>query len=291
MLSQIATIIAPLFICAGIGVVWGRLDKPFDPRMVTTLALNIGMPSLIFSTLTGLQVSTESFARMAGIYSVALLCFLFVGAALVMVMRLDLRTFLPVVSFCNTGNMGLPLTLFAFGQEGLTLGISIFVIASIAGLTIGGAIYSGRTSFDMVYKNPLVYGIAAALVFMIGDFRPPGWLANTTEIVGGMAIPLMIISLGVAVSRLRVESFWLSFGLSAVKLLFGFTIGYSISALFGLTGVERGVFILLCSMPVAVHNYLFAQRYDRRPAEIAGMVVISTAMSYATLPLLLWVVL
>ncbi len=64
MLAQIASIIAPIFICAGLGFIWGRLDKPFDSTMVTNLALNLGMPALIFSTLTKLQVPSEEFLRM-----------------------------------------------------------------------------------------------------------------------------------------------------------------------------------------------------------------------------------
>jgi malate permease and related proteins len=289
--AQIASIIAPLFFSAGIGFIWGRLDKPFGSATIISLALNVGMPALIFSTLTKLQVPLDAFLRMAGIYGIAVAGALIFGVLITMILRLDPRTYVPALSFSNTGNMGLPVTLFAFGEAGLTLGISVFVIASICGLTIGAGISSGRTSFDVVYRNPLIYGIVAALYFMIADQRPPLWLANTTELIGGMAIPLMVISLGFAMSRLRVQSFRRSVGLSAVKLLYGFALGYGVAEIFGLTGVERGVLILLCSMPVAVHNYLFAQRYDRNPSEIAGIVLISTVMVYAALPVLLWVVL
>lgn len=291
MLANIATVIAPLFICAGIGFLWGRHDRPFDSSMVTTLSMNLGMPCLIFSTLTRLEVKADAFAEMAGVFGIAMVCFFAFSAAALLLLRLELRTFLPALSSPNTGNMGLPLTFFAFGNEGLTLSIGIFVVASIIGMTVGMGIYSGRTSYDLVTRNPLVYGIGAALVFMIAGLQPPRWLANTVEIVAGMAIPLMLIALGVAISRLRVNSVRRSMGLSALKLASGFAIGYAIAELFGLEGVARGVLILQSSMPVAVHNYLFAQRFDRQPSEIAGMVLMSTAMSYATLPLVLWVVL
>ncbi len=287
MLANIAAIIAPLFVCAGVGFLWGRFERPFDPQVITGLALNLGMPCLIFSTLTKLEISLEAFAEMAGIYSIAVVCFLGFGALLVTLLKMDMRAFLPSLSFSNTGNMGLPITLFAFGEAGLSLSISVFVIASVAGLIIGGAISSGRTSFDLVYKNPLFYGIGAAAIFMFAGVRPPAWIANTTDIVGGMAIPLMLISLGVAMSRLRVERFPRSLALSVMKLIFGFAIGCAIASVFGLTGIARGVFIVQCSMPVAVHNYLFAQRFDREPSEVAGMVLISTAISFVTLPLLL----
>ena len=291
MLAQIAAIIAPIFLCACIGFIWGRLDKPFDSRMVTTLSLNLGMPALIFSTLTKLQVETESFLRIGGIYGIVTICALIFGYAICRIFCIDPRTYVPVMAFSNAGNMGLPLSYFTFGEEGLALGICIFVISSICGLTIGPAIFSGRTSFDVVYRNPPIYGILAALLFMAADQPPPRWLANFTEILGGMSISFMIISLGVAVSRIRVQRLGRGIMLSAVKLIFGFALGVGVAESFGLAGAERGVIILVCSMPVAMHNYLFAERFDRNSSEIAGMVLISTAMAYVTLPALLWFVL
>lgn len=291
MLVEIASIIAPIFACAAIGFIWGRMGKPFDAATVTYLALNVGMPALIFSTLTRLQVSIDAFLRIGGIYAVAVACSLLFGVAIARIFRLDPRTYVPVMAFSNAGNMGLPLSLFAFGQEGLALGISIFVVSAISGLTIGPAIFSGRPSFDLVYRNPLIYGILAALFFMVTEQSPPLWLANTTEILGGLAIPLMIISLGVAISRIRIQGLFRGVALSAIKLAFGFCLGYALAEIFDLAGVERGIMILICSMPIAVHNYLFAERYDRNSSEIAAMVLISTALSYATLPALLWFVL
>ena len=54
-----------------------------------------------------------------------------------------------------------------------------------------------------------------------------------------------------------------------------------------MTGTARAALILQASMPVAVYNYLFAQMWDNEPAEIAGLVVVSTLLSVATIPLLL----
>ncbi|MHA1108788.1 MAG: AEC family transporter, partial [Alphaproteobacteria bacterium] len=71
----------------------------------------------------------------------------------------------------------------------------------------------------------------------------------------------------------------------------GFVLGVAVAWLFGFTGAARGVLIVQCAMPVAVINYLYANMFNRHPEEIAGMIVISTAISFATLPALLYVVL
>jgi len=290
-LLQIAAIIAPLFVCAGIGYLWGRFDRPFDAQMITGLSLNLGMPCLILSSLTRLDVSGEAFAAVGGAYAAALAAGLAIGAVAARLLGLDLRAYTPVFAFSNTGNMGLPLCLFAFGEAGLTFAIVNVVVSSVVSVTVSGGFYSGRTSFDIFYKNPLVYGVLAAIPFMIAGQRLPAWLANTTELIAGMAIPLMLIALGVAISKLRLTFVTRSLGLSALKLALGFGIGTAVAELAGFEGAARGALILQFAMPVALHNYVFAQRFERRAEEVAGMVVASTALSFATLPLLLWAVL
>ena len=289
MFLQIFSVIAPVFVCAGIGFAWGRSGRPFDTRMVGALALNIGMPCLAFSALTKLKVSPEAFAEMAGAYALVLGCFLAVG--LITIMRLPAHTFLPVFTSSNTGNMGLPLCLFAFGPEGLALGICVFVLSSLFSFTVGWSIYAGCVAADVFYNNPLIYAVAVALVFMTTDIPPPVWLANTTALMGGLAIPLMLISLGVAISNMRAQGAGRIIIVCVVKLIAGFSVGYGIATLLGLEGAARGALIIEAAMPVAVHNYMFAQKFNRNTADTASMILVSTVISLASLPFLMLIVL
>lgn len=291
MFLKIFSVIAPVFVCAGIGFVWGRAGRPFDTRMVGALALNIGMPCLAFSALTKLKVSPEAFAEMAGAYALVLGCFLVIGLITIAVMRLPAHTFLPVFTSSNTGNMGLPLCLFAFGPEGLALGICIFVLSSLFSFTVGWSIYAGRVAADVFYNNPLIYAVAIALVFMITDTPPPVWLANTTALMGGLAIPLMLISLGVAISNMRAEGAGRIIIVCVIKLIAGFAVGYGIATLLGLEGAARGALIIESAMPVAVHNYMFAQKFGRNTADTASMILVSTLIALACLPLLMLIAL
>ena len=291
MLTEILSVVAPLFICAGIGFVWGRLDKPFDAEMMTGLALHLGVPCLVFSTLTTLEISPVAFGKMAGAYTLALVLFMILAAVLTRLLKLEPRAFIPALTFRNSGNLGLPVCLFAFGEAGLAYGIGCFVIASLAGLTVGRGIYAGSTASEALFRNPIVYAIAISVVFMVAGIKPPAWIANTVDIVSGMAIPLMVVSLGVAISRIRVVGIGRAAALSALELAVGFGVGVALADLFGLTGVARGVLILQCAMPVAVHNYVFAQFYRRSPETVAGMVVVSTLFACFSLPAVLWFVL
>jgi len=289
--AQIATVITPLFVCAGIGFFWHRWGPPFDTRGVTSLSLTLGMPCLIFSTLTRLEVSPELFGEMALVFGVALLALLAIGYVVVRAFRLPLSSYLPVFTASNTGNMGLPLCLFAFGENGLALAICIFVISSLFSFTVGWSVYAGRLGLDVLYNNPLIYAVAASLVCVYAGIEPPRWVANTTRILSGLAIPLMIISLGVSIAKLRFDAATRTILVSVAKLCAGFGVGLGVAEAFGLTGAARGVLIIECTMPVAVHNYIFAQRFARRPEETASMIMLSTIISLVTLPLLMLVVL
>tara|TARA_B100000123_G_C25707938_1_gene418503 strand:+ start:103 stop:996 length:894 start_codon:yes stop_codon:yes gene_type:complete len=289
VLLEIATIIAPLFVIAGIGFAWGRSGMPFDTNMIGSLVVNFAVPCLIFSTLTRLEVDISDFGAAAGVFSLAVGANIVVSAILLRVIKRDIGAFLPATVFANTGNMGLPLCLFAFGDEGLALGISIFVVSASANFLLGVSFVSGKLSLRETIMAPHLYVVMAALGFLFAEVQPPAWLANTTYIIGGMSIPLMLVALGVSLARLTVSSFGQSFILGLYRLGFGLGIGLTLSWFFELEGVARGVLILQCAMPSAVLNYIIAARYDRKPDEIAGLVVGSTFVSLATLPLLLLV--
>ncbi|MEK9645393.1 MAG: AEC family transporter, partial [Alphaproteobacteria bacterium] len=112
-----------------------------------------------------------------------------------------------------------------------------------------------------------------------------------TKLMGGLAIPLMIISLGVAIANMRAQGAGTIVAISVVKLFAGFGVGYGLSLALGLEGAARGVLIIECSMPVAVHNYMFAQRFGRNASDTASMILISTVIALALLPALMLVVL
>ncbi len=291
MLGDLFAIIAPVFICAGIGFIWARQKRPYDTDLVTALMTNIGGPCLVFYTLTDADIDPNAFISMALIAIVAMACFALISGIIVKLVGADLRAYLPSLMFANTGNMGLPLCLLTFGEEGLAIAIIIFTVSAVAQFTVGMTISSGTLSIKGLVRIPILYAVAAAVFFMGMDLPPPAIIVNTTRILGGMTIPMMLITLGVSLAELRVAALPRSTLYSLLRLVMGFGVGVGLSEIFGLEGVQQGVLILQSTMPVAVFNYLFAQRYKRAPEEVAGMVVISTAISFATLPLLLWYVL
>jgi predicted permease len=287
MITQLLSIIAPVFFGVVFGYVWARLDKPFDSEFVTSLVFNLGTPLLVFSTLTKLNTDPEAFKDLALVMVVALVSFYVISVIILRLARLNYQTYLSAVMIPNSGNVGLPLCFLAFGEPGLAFGIIVYTIVSLTQFTVGVAISSGTFSPRELYKNPLIYAVLAALLVMLTKYQLPDWIVSTTYIYGQFAIPLMLIMLGVSLAKLKITSLPRSFALSLVRFAMGLSVGLLVSNLFGLEGVVRGVVVLQCAMPAAVFNYALAMRYKNSPEEVAGLVVTSTLFAFVTLPFLL----
>ena len=291
MTNQLFAIIAPIFVCAALGYGWARTKRAWDTEFVTTLTYYVGTPCLVFSALTSTPLTASAFAAIAGAALTALGGFIVIGLAALALLGMPWRRYLPPLIFPNAGNMGLPLCLFTFGESGLALGIAYFTVTSVSNFTLGVWISSGVASAGQFLKTPLIYAVALALLAVVTSSEIPLWIANTTQLIGGLTIPLILITLGVSLAKLKVLNIRRAVGLSVFRLALGFGVGWSVAQLFGFGGAERGIVILQSAMPVAVFAYLFAQRYDNAAEDVAGTVVVSTALSFLTMPLLLLAVL
>ena len=285
--SILFEIIAPLFFCALIGFIWAKSESKYDTSMVTDLVTKIGTPCLIFATLVTVQIDEKYFIAMALASAISTLGFGIIGYFCLKLFGLNEQHLLPATMFGNVGNMGLPLCLFAFGSEGLALGIIYFTVNIVFLFTMGPAITIGHISFQKVIRLPFLYSTVIAILFVAWDIHVPRWAFHTTKLLGDMMIPLMLITLGVSLARLKQENLIRSFLVSIIRLLGGGVVGWLTAEILGLEGISRGIIVLQSTMPVAVFNYLVAEKYGCNSNDIAGAVVVSTGLSFLTLPALL----
>ncbi|MEE8581317.1 MAG: AEC family transporter [Myxococcota bacterium] len=290
MAGELLAIVAPVYVCAGLGYAWSRMGRRYDTELVTELITQIGAPCLVFSSLVGIEVEHSALVQMAGACAAALLSFAAIGALTLRLVGLPRRSFLAPLVFPNVGNMGLPICLFAFGPEGLALGVVFYAVTAISHFTAGQWIWSGRISFRQLLLTPLAYAALLAALTLATDASVPGWILDTTQLLGGFTIPLMQFTLGVALGQLQLGRVRTALSLSLFRIGMGLAVGAGLAWALGMTGLARGVLILDCSMPVAVFNYMLAERHGRTPSEVAGLVVLSTLISFLSIPLVLaWV--
>jgi predicted permease len=287
MLSQIFAIIAPVFAIAALGYIWERRKMPFDTTGISYLVSYIGAPGLMIHTLLTNKPDLAAAARIVVVAVVLVAVMAAVGWGVARAFKLAPKVYLPAVMFPNSGNMGVPLCLFAFGQEGLAYAVTYLAVMAGMQFSIGAGIASGEISVKAVFTNPVIIAIAFAAVLLVTGTDLPAWSMNILEILGNILVPLMLMSLGTSLARLQVAGFKRAVGFSVLRLAGGFVVANILVWVLGLEGAARGTVIVQSSMPIAVFSYMFAVRYDNRPEEIAGMVFISTLMSFASLPFLM----
>ena len=287
MILELLSVVAPVLIVALVGLAWARSGTHFDEVSISRLVLNVGIPCLVFRSLTSLDVPPAELARMAGLAASVMSIFAIGGFAVLKVMNLPAHTYLGPLVFANSGNIGLPICLFAFGDAGLALGMAYFAVSSTCHVVLGGPLFAGSFSLRPFFRSPLTWAVILTVGVVASGVTVPTWIARTTTLLGDIAIPLMLLTLGVSLSKMHPESLGRSIILSCVRLALGVSAGLLVTTLLGVEGLPRKVLVLQASMPVGVLNYLFAQRYARSPEQVASLVLVSTLISVVSIPVLL----
>jgi malate permease and related proteins len=284
LLHALFQIIAPVFALAGIGVVWVRKGLAYDTAFVTRLSMTISIPCLIFMALSRTEVAP---GLLGDTVLAAVLAYVLVGLLawlVVAVGGLDTPTYWAPITFGNTGNLGLPVALFAFGQFGFDLAVVVFAVMAILSFTFGVWVVSGGGSPAAAVREPLVWGTVAGILAMLTGWEVPAWLGNTLDLVGQIAIPLMLITLGVAISRLQPQALGRAGLISFIRLAICLAVPLGVGLWFELPPVPLAVLILQISTPVAVTSYMLAAKYHARADEVAGLVVVSTLIALVSIP-------
>ena len=291
MISEVLTVIAPVFIIAGLGYFWVKRELPFDNATISSLVMYVGSPCLIYSALTSNAAETAALGMMGISAFIVILMSLIFSWVFLKIAGWKLTTYLPALIHPNCGNMGLPLVLLAFGQEGLALGMAYFFVNSISQYTLGMAISSGQFDIRQLMKQPIIWAVIFVLTVILGDFQMPKWFNSTTSILAGLTIPAMLIMLGTSLANLNIASLKETLTISFLRILLGLGLGLLVIEMLSLSGIMAGIVLLQSAMPSAVFNYIFADRFNRESDKVAAVILQSTLISALSLPLLVaWVI-
>jgi predicted permease len=291
LILTVLQIVAPVFLLAAVGFAWVKVGWEYEVEFVTRIAMTLSVPALIFVALMQADISRET---LSGLFMASLAAYVVLAIVfwvISKVMGLDLPTFWAPLIFGNTGNLGLPLALFAFGETGLSYAVIVFAVMAVGSFSVGVWMVSGGGSLRKVFREPMSWATVAGAIFLINGWETPVWATNTLELMGQMAIPMMLITLGVALARLQVTTLTRAIFLSVVKLVTSVAIAWLVGRWFGLNDIAFGVLVVQIATPVAVTSYLLAQKYGADANEVAGLVIVSTVLSVIAIPILLAVLL
>ena len=283
----VLNITAPVFILAAVGYGWVKLGFEYRVEFVTRLAMTLSVPCLIFVALMTADIDPQALGSLslASFTAYGLVSIVFLG--IIKLRKLDTSTYLAPLVFGNTGNLGLPLAMFAFGEEGLSYAVVVFAVMAILSFTIGVLVVAGGGSPIRVIKEPVVAATFLGALFLWQGWQTPIFLTNALELIGQMAIPIMLITLGVAIARLETNDMGRAVWLSAIKVVVSAGAAWTAARWFGLAPIPSAVLIVQLATPVAVTSYLLAKKYGHEAQPVAGLVVASTLLCVISLPLIL----
>jgi predicted permease len=286
MITIVAGILLPVFIVASIGYGWAKLGFPLDRDFVTRLVINVATPCLVIDSIAKLELPVADLLEMlvSALAMFALTASL--GALVLKLVRLPMRSFLPSLTFGNAGNLALPLSYLAFGATGLGLSAGVFLTAVVIQFTLAPALQDGRPALKVLATTPVVYSSAIGVALLATRTALPGWLDATIGLLADIAIPLSLLTLGFSLAEFRVKRLPVAVGLGFARMALGFAVAAMVASVFGLTGIARGVLLLHGGMPTALVCYLFSARYGRDPEDVAGIVLVSTLLAALLMPLL-----
>ena len=223
----------------------------------------------------------------------AIIGFSIIGVIILKFQKKDYITELPPLILPNCGNMGLPICLFAYGQLGLGVASAISAVVIISHFTFGIFLASKKISFKVFLESVPVYAVLVAVSFLYFNIEPPKFVENTAFLLAYATIALILMSLGIALTKLKVFSLKNAIYSSFARLILGPLVGLGLIYFFDLKGVPAGVLFIQCSMPSAILTYLVGSMYSSKKVvnSIAGTIVVSTVGSFLTLPIIVFIAL
>ncbi len=286
---KIFEVIFPVFFVIGVGYYLGKKNPKFDTSFITVFAGNIGTPAMIFYTVTTTGITLNIFIHYF-VYALLMIGgFALIGLILLFLLKKDLSMELPPLILPNTGNMGIPICLFAYGTQGLGIASAVASVIILFHFTLGIFLAKKKFSLDVVIKSPPVYAIIVSVIFLFFKIETPLFLENTTFLLTYATIFLVLMSLGIALTKLKF-SLKDSILLSLCRVILGPIIAFIIIYYFNLSGFAAGVLLIQSAMPSAILNYLVSSIYSPRKIvdSIASTIVVSTIMSFFTIPIVVF---
>ena len=284
-------VLFPVFFVVGIGYYLGKKNPKIDTSFITNFAANVGTPAMIIYALNPVNISFDIFINYFWYYLVAIIGFSIVGIIFLYIQNTkDIVRELPPFVMPNTGNMGLPICLFAYGSQGLGVSAAISALIILCHFTLGVFLAARKFSLNVIIKSPPFYAIIFAVLFLYYDLKLPSFIENTTLLLMYATIFLILMSLGIALTRLKVFSVNKAIISSIGRVIIGPLIGYLLIIYFRLEGLAAGVLLIQCSMPSAILNYLVGSIYSPKKIvdNVASMIVVSTLMSFITVPIVVF---
>lgn len=287
VLERIFLTVFPLAAVVGVGFVYGRRFRP-DMDTVNRINLDVFVPALVFSVLSSRGID---FGRFSLLVLAGLLVILGSGALAYPLGRLAgvaPRTLLPPMMFRNSGNLGLPVAVLAFGEQALPAAVVLFITTNMTHFSLGVYLLDRRTHPLALLKMPMIVAGLAGLLWSAAGLALPAAVATAVEMLGQVSIPLMLFALGVRMTSVDLAAWRVGLAGACLCPLLGVVTAWLAARALQLGPELSRSLLLYGALPPAVMNFILAERFRQDPARVASIVLMGNFASLVFIPLVLF---
>ena len=255
------------------------------------LNMDVFVPALVFAAMAGKAFDLAAFAPLAlGALLFLATCGL-LAWPLAKLIGISPKTLVPPMMFNNSGNIGLPLAVLAWGEDALPAAVILFMVENTLHFTLGARLLDPTARLLSLWRVPVVFAALAGLTVAMLEISIWQPLLIAIKMLGDISVPLLLFSLGVRMTDVSFREWRLATGSALLRPLVGMAIAAGIIQLLGLQGREAAMLLVFGALPPAVLNFLFAERYRQEPERVASIVLIGNLAALIFLPLVLAIVL
>ncbi len=290
MIFRIVTIVFPVFAIVAVGYLYGRRKQP-EMTILNQLNMDIFMPALIFFVLARREFAPEQYLALALAGIMVVIGSGLVSYPIARLLDFDWRTFVPPMMFTNYGNLGLPLFVLAFGDSALSAAVVLFIAGNMLHFTLGRYLLDHTLHPIELLRTPILVAAMLGLLFTSMQWHLPKAIEFPIEMLGQVAIPLLLFSLGVRLTKFDWHDWKIGLTGALVCPAVGLATAWSVTAIIELPELQVRQLLLFGALPPAVLNFLFAEQFVQEPRKVASIVVIGTLSSIVIIPVILAVIL
>ncbi len=290
LVFRLLAILFPIFGIVAAGYFYARHHKP-EMAVANRLNMDVFVPALVFAAMAGKSFDLASFGPLAlGGLIVLASCGL-LSWPIARLLGIQPKTLVPPMMFNNSGNIGLPLAVLAWGEEALPAAVILFMVENTLHFSFGARLLDPKTRLLTLWRVPVVF--AAIFGLTVAFLHIPVWqpLLIAIKMLGDVSVPLLLFSLGVRMTDVSFREWKVASGGAVLRPIAGMLIAAGVIQLLGLKGQEAAMLLVFGALPPAVLNFLFAERYRQEPERVASIVLIGNLAAFVFLPLALAMVL
>ena len=287
---RLLAILFPIFGIIAAGYFYGRKHKP-EMAVANRLNMDVFVPALVFAAMAGKSIDLGAYAPLAlGGFLVLAICG---GLAwgLAGLIGIQPKTLAPPMMFNNSGNIGLPLAMLAWGENALPAAVILFMVENTLHFTFGARLLDPHARLLTLWRVPVVFAAISGLAVALLKIQLWSPAIMAIKMLGDISVPLLLFSLGVRMTDVSFGEWKVAVGSALLRPIAGMAIAYGVIALLGIEGRNAAMLFVFGAFPPAVLNFLFAERYKQEPQRVASIVLIGNLAALIFLPLALALVL